>query len=97
MFKKDQRQPTEKERNLIADLRTLKNADGIITVVASEPVGLVITNADFQTAEAIPLTERDKNLLSLLRFMNYGDFYVHILDGQWDQVIDSRNTFRKKY
>ena len=101
MFKKTDksidRQPTEKEKNLLLRLRFFKSASVKITIVATEPVHLKAYNPIFlESPRDDVVTAEEMALLSQIRFFDYGEINCKVFDGIWTGTLEEGTSIDYK-
>jgi hypothetical protein len=89
--------PTE-SRDLLLLLRTLKTGIAKVSVHESKPVTLELRYPDLvQWSEVYtgPLSNSERELLALIRVVEYGDLYVQIVDlGKFQVLSDTVQRIR---
>lgn len=83
------RKPSEKEQNLILELRKISSADVEISLSDNQPVSMKMFNALFlETPIDCELTNEELMLLQVLRFMKFGMARIRIVDGQFTGELE---------
>lgn len=88
---------SEKEQNLIMELRKLSSADVEIGLLDSQPDHIKLFNASFlDVPDDSEMTNEERMLLQILRYMKFGTCKIHVEAGQFSGELLPETHIRVK-